>query len=310
MESFTHRGLQCFGENVRGEVSFRHITIRRAFGIFVAKGIPKIDTQHLGMVGCHSVELFDLMIKFLDMATADNIFGGRAGLAPEIINVVGLIQARLIMGMVAPRMAFVIQNYITDHIDEINNFGPRMKSMAEEHEEHARLEAATRLRFRTYAGNYTTLYRNGFSSNTFLYHVEISFLDEMEFIHLDLEPNVPSANGNRTFKGLPRLWENDAYDIVNDDCRHAFLLNLIGDEDTTLGFAYGLATNVLLSCPDRCLLIYVIYKMSTIKSHKKAGQANTYFVIKKGRYGGHTTHRNSNVLVAIDIMHAFWWRLA
>jgi len=45
--------------------------------------------------------------------------------------------------------------------------------------------------------------------------------------------------------------------------------------------------------------------MSAIKLHKKAGQDNKYFVIKKGRYGGQTTHRSSNILVAIDIMHLY-----
>ena len=114
---------------------------------------------------------------------------------------------------------------------------------------------------------------------------------EHMLIALALEPNVPQPNGDRIFKGLPRLWERLPYDIINDYCRHAFLLNLIGDDDATLGLVYGLGTNVLLSCPDRCLLLYVIYKMSAIKLHKKDGQDNTYFVIKKERYGGQTTQK-------------------
>ena len=40
---------------------------------------------------------------------------------------------------------------------------------------------------------------------------------------------------------------------------------LIGEDDATLGLPYGLVTNDLLSCPDRCLLLYVIYKMSADK---------------------------------------------
>jgi hypothetical protein len=104
---------------------------------------------------------------------------------------------------------------------------------------------------------------------------------------------------------LPLLWEGLKSDIVIDYCRHALLLKLIGDDDFSLGLEYGLARDVLLNCPDRCLLLYVIYKMSAIKLHKKVGQVDNFFVIKKGRYGGHKTHRSSKILVAIDIMYTF-----
>jgi hypothetical protein len=67
IEEIVHRGLQCFGEDVRIEQCFKHMSIRRAFALFIAKGIPKIVTEHLCMSGFQSVELFGLMIKFMDM---------------------------------------------------------------------------------------------------------------------------------------------------------------------------------------------------------------------------------------------------
>ena len=221
IEEIVHRGLQCFGEDVRIEQCFKHMSIRRAFALFIAKGIPKIVTEHLCMSGFQSVELFGLMIKFMDMAVADNRFSGRAEDPPSMINIVGLIQTQLIMGMVAPRMTFVI-DYLVDHIDEINDYGPRTKSVIEEQEEYDQLQAATQLRFNTYAANTTILYRNGLSTNAFLYNVEISFLDEMEHMLIALEPNVPQPNGVRIFKGLPRLWEGLPYDVINDYCRQAY----------------------------------------------------------------------------------------
>jgi hypothetical protein len=101
--------------------------------------------------------------------------------------------------MVAPRISFEIQNYMSDHIDEINNFGPRMKSVLEEQQEHDVLELNTQIRLNAYVANSNILFRQGLTINNLLYHVEVSFLDEMEHILSVLEPDIPSENGNRVF---------------------------------------------------------------------------------------------------------------
>ena len=130
-------------------------------------------------------------------------------------------------------------------------------------------------------------------------------LEEIEHMLLEAEPDVPSDVGNRIYKGLPRLWEGSYHDVINDYSRHAFLIKLIGDIDTTLGYAHGLTKDDLLRCADRCLLIYVIYKMCAIKVHKKGNGASKYFAIKMGRYGGFMTHRASKIEVAIDIFYTY-----
>ena len=67
------------GEDTRIEVTFNKMSITEAFDIFVIRDMKSIVTIDLDMLRIDSVELFEQMAKFHDMAKADNRFSGNGG---------------------------------------------------------------------------------------------------------------------------------------------------------------------------------------------------------------------------------------
>jgi len=107
------------------------------------------------------------MLKFIDMAIADKRFSGDAANQPSKMSIVGLIQVQQMMGMIAPRSAYEIQRYFQDHIDEINDFSPRMRYFIEQHEDNERLDLNNQARYAHHVVLIRPLYFNGVSNEIF-----------------------------------------------------------------------------------------------------------------------------------------------
>ncbi len=297
------KGLEFLGEDTRIEVTFKNISIDRAFAIFNHNRVHNIVKRQISMLRFDSKELITQMYKFIEMAEADGRFSGRGTNKPDKMCFIGVIQAQLMMGMIGPINARKYQEYNLNHFNEIYNFGPRRLSMAEQQEEIDNVNLILGVELLTHRNNARQAFLLGMPDPMFMQYVENSTLVEIEALLLDHQTEV--LQGERRIAGLPGFWNDNVDDIFMDYARHAFLLKAIGGLDTTLGYPNGLARDILLRDPDVCLLLYCIYKLSAIRTNLRRGRPTTYFVIRMGRGGGHTIHRSSKIEVALDILYSF-----
>ncbi len=297
------KGIEFMGEDTRIEVTFKNISISSAFRIFHFNKVPNIVRKQISMLRFNSKELVAQMFKFIEMAEADGRFSGRGNAKPVKMCFVGLIQAQLMMGMIGPTNATRYQEYNLYHFNEIYDFGPRSLSMRELEEERDQLGLLQEINLTTHQIQAQQAFSIGMSARMFTQYVEESTLAEIETLLLNNETEV--FDHSRRIVGLPGFWRGEEIDIHMDYARHAFLLKVIGEMDTTLGYPHGLARDDFLRDPDVCLLLYCIYKLAAIKTNLRRGRPTQYFVITMGRFGGHTKHRSSKIEVALDIFYSF-----
>jgi len=297
------KGIEFMGEDTRIEVTFKDISIYKAFRIFHFNKVPNIVRRQISMISLNSKELFAQMFKFIEMAEADGRFAGTGNAKPAKMCFVGLIQAQLMMGMIGPANATKYQEYNMYHFNDIYDFGPRKLSNRELEEERDQLGLLQEINLTTHQIQAQRDFSKGLSVIMFTKYVEESTLAEIETLLLNNETEL--LDQSRRIVGLPGFWSGKEDDIYMDYARHAFLLKVIGDKDATLGYPNGLARDDLLRDPDVCLLLYCIYKLAAIKTNLRRGRPTQYFVIQMGRFGGHTRHRSSKIEVALDIFYSF-----